>query len=416
MTEQRLNPWKTGLAIHRKLSYPARYGCYHELVFPGQIYHLDLNCFPKFIQGTDSHWPHPQEWVKVTGNGDPVYYSTQGYQDIFDLTGEYYYPHPSYPTNAVYRLSSLQRHGVEAVLSQHNQCCQMAGALARRTQDRDRAEILRRFSCWSRQNITARGRNLHNIIKARIPVLPPDCRLVDYDVLPVIVSEGCLANCGFCTIKTGNEYRVRSEGEILEQVLGLQTLLREELANYCGVFLGQHDGLAVGSDRIRQTIETVTTHLRPGTGHVRQPVVFLFGSTSSFLGLSEADLDLLGSLEYQIFMNIGLESFDQQTIEMLKKPAAAADNLSAFFRALEINRTRSGIRVSCNLVFGNRTGKKHLETIYRVLGSPSSPQPESIIYISPLSGSFNRKNFLQTLRRIQETARMPVLPYLIQRL
>jgi len=406
-----------GLKVHRKLSYPARYGCYHELIMPDGIYHMALDGFPKFFQGVSKNWPHPQEWLKLSRNGDWVYYSTQGYSDIFDLTGEYYYPLLPYPSNPVFPVSQQQSREISAALADHDKRCALAGNLSVSCGNREEAAVLSRFSRWTGEAISSHARRFHRIIKARIPVLPPDCRHVDYDVLPLMLTEGCLANCGFCRIKTSGEFRLRSTRDVREQLAGLRELLGEELGNYRGVFLGQHDCLAAGCKPILAALGLVTELMTLQRKYVHDPVVFLFGSTRSLSALKDDDLKLLDRLPFQIYINIGLESFDQETLDILKKPVRAEENRSVFRRILDINRQFTRIRISANLVLGDLVGPGHLSGIVDVLRNVTvTNQPETIIYLSPLHGFYQTKNILYELRYIKSHVRLPVYPYLIHRL
>ncbi len=413
----KLRPGCKGLAVHRKLSYPARFGVYHELITPECTYHLSLDGFPKFFQGNRRNWPHPQEWLKITRNGDMVYYSTQGYSDIFGLTGEYYYPLLSYHSNSLFSSNIFQSIPVSQVIADHDNHCTQAGHMASSWVNRKEAAILWQFSQWTTSKIRRQARRLHRIIQARIPVLPPDCRHVDYDVLPLIVAEGCLANCGFCQVKTSGDFRLRSKKEIENQLSGIGRLLGDDIGNYRGFFLGQHDCLAAGSRPIKAALKKVISILTPGRKYVRNPVAFLFGSTHSLLALTDDDLKRLEQQPCTLYINIGLESFDQETLDILQKPVSAKENRLAFQKALAINRKYSRIRVSANLVLGELTGSNHLNRILKILcDDVPSFQPETTIYLSPLTGFFQSKNVLSDLRRIKSQARLPVYPYLIHQL
>ncbi|WP_457574812.1 radical SAM protein [Desulfolithobacter sp.] len=410
-----VRPWRQGLAVHRKVSYPARYGCYHELITPEAIYHLALDGFPRFLQGTSKTWPHPQEWLKLTRNGDWVYYSTQGYSDLFDLTGEYYYPLLPYPSNPIFKGSPDTIPGVADLLAVHDQHCAEAARLASTCCSRQETAVLLSFSQWTSRQIRRHAEMLHQLIQGRIPVLPPDCRHVDYDVLPVLLSEGCLANCGFCRIKTGTEFRLRSHREVRDQLEGLKNLLGKEVGNYRAIFLGQHDALAAGSKTLVQALDQVQTILAPGTVHVRKPVAFLFGSTRSLLALDDNDLKRLDRSPFGIVVNIGLESFDQETLEILKKPVRVEENLLALQKMVTINRSYPGISISGNLVLGDGLGSRHIQRIVDVLSELPRYQPGSTLYLSPLSGACRTRDVPAIIRRLKSLNRLEIYPYLIQR-
>ncbi|BCO10390.1 hypothetical protein GF1_27660 [Desulfolithobacter dissulfuricans] len=411
-----IRPWRRGLAVHRKLSYPARYGCYHELITPQAVYHMGLDGFPRFLQGTGPDWSHPQEWLKLTRNGDWVYYSTQGYSDLFDLTGEYYYPLLPYPSNPIFQGSPHTVPGVADLLAAHDQHCAEAARLASTCCSRQETAVLRSFSRWTSTQIRRHAGALHRLIQGRIPVLPPDCRHVDYDVLPILLTEGCLANCGFCRIKTGTEFRLRSQREVRDQLEGMKNLLGEEIGNYRAVFLGQHDCLAAGSRAIVQALDQIEATLAPGTVHVRKPVAFLFGSTRSLLALDDDDLRRLDRSPFRIVVNIGLESFDQETLEILKKPVRAEENWLALQKMVTINRRYPGISISGNLVLGDGLGSGHIQRTLDVLSELPRSQPGSTLYLSPLAGACRTRDILAILRRLKDLMRLEIYPYLIQQL
>ena len=58
-----------------------------------------------------------------------------------------------------------------------------------------------------------RSQKLNEIIGGRVSVLPPDTRHVDYEVIPVMISDGCLYHCDFCCVKSTSKFR-RAPGPI----------------------------------------------------------------------------------------------------------------------------------------------------------------------------------------------------------
>lgn len=414
----RLNLHKQGLSSYKKLSYPARFGRYHELITPTGTYHLCLDGFPKFFQARD-RWPHPQEWLKITRGGDAVYYSSLGYRDLFDLTGEYYYPFLPYSSNSIFFNAPLSPEVMKQLRRKHDQLCGQAAVFSETLPaGSEQQKTIKDFSGWTWKKIISSAQHLHRLIQARVPVLPPDCRHLDYDVIPFVISDGCQANCGFCNVKTGAEFRVRSDEEINEQLVGLKEFFDEELKNYAGIFLGQHDALAAGVTKICRAMKKADEILGIGRGHVRQPTVCQFGSAWSLLATDDNDLQQLADQPYKFYINIGLESFDQNTLNNLRKPVSAEENRQAFKRIVAINRRYCNIEISVNLIFGEIAGSDHLNTILQVVNSENSRSNIlTTLYLSPLAvNGFCRQNFFQALRILKSRLRVPVYPYLIQRL
>nr|CBX29241.1 hypothetical protein N47_J02220 [uncultured Desulfobacterium sp.] len=60
--------------------------------------------------------------------------------------------------------------------------------------------------------------DIHSIIGSSISVLPPDTRHSDYDVIPVIIADGCIYNCNFCSVKSGEKINIRDEANISRQL------------------------------------------------------------------------------------------------------------------------------------------------------------------------------------------------------
>ena len=64
-------------------------------------------------------------------------------------------------------------------------------------------EFLIRVAENDEEALSLRADQLHRLIGGQVTVLPPDTRHVDYEVIPIIVADGCLYHCGFCRVKTG---------------------------------------------------------------------------------------------------------------------------------------------------------------------------------------------------------------------
>lgn len=399
------------------MSYPARFGRYHELHWKDCTYHLALDGFPKFLQGRGETWPHPLEWLKLSRAGDWVYYSAMGYRDLHDLCGEYYYPFLSYSSNPIFDDNPLKTPVVQGLLANHDLHCTKAALLVQDAVDltKEEMEVLSLFSRWNSKAIARYANKLHRIIKANVPVLPPDCRHVDYDVIPLVISEGCLANCGFCRIKTTNGFHQRSIAEVKEQIIELKKHFGPELANYAGLFLGQHDGLGSGIEPVMHAVEQAIDILQ--LGQLIKPVmVFLFASVSSLMAISDYTLTRLTALPAKIFINVGIESFDQETLNILRKPVTAKENQKAFDRILKINRSHNDLAISVNLVSGNSVGPDHIPTTLAILSRMTGFDPYTTLYLAPLMDDFHIKGFFDDLQRLKSMHKMAVFPYLIQRL
>ena len=70
--------------------------------------------------------------------------------------------------------------------------------------------------------LAERAAQLTALLKGCVSVLPPDSRHVDYDCIPLNISDGCLYHCAFCRVKSNRGFHVRSSQDILEQLTKLK--------------------------------------------------------------------------------------------------------------------------------------------------------------------------------------------------
>ena len=412
---------REGSRKYIKSSYPVRYGRYSEIEYDNFRFQFNLNGEVKHIAGTGPEWPHPSEWLKRTLGNDWVYYSTGSYYSgVVDLFGEYYLPCPSYPTNTLFREDPFARPGVASALQKLEELGSRVQTISQRSgagEQRDIKNFLASVARSTKDHLHQRADLLHRILKAKVSVLPPDCRHVDYDVIPVMITEGCLYNCSFCEVKSGMDLVCRTRDEIGEHLYELREVLGPDLHNYNSIYLGQHDALGADSDVILYAAEQAYEIFSIGKSYMLEPRLFLFGSPDSFLKKGKSFWTNLNRLPFYTYVNIGLESFDKETLEFLKKPVPAAEMLKAFTHLLEINRSFQHIEISANFVMGEGLPAGHIPSLNKHAGEALKQSVgKGYIYISPLKGSRNRKEMLETFREIKQKSRLETLLYLIQRL
>jgi radical SAM superfamily enzyme YgiQ (UPF0313 family) len=264
-----------------------------------------------------------------------------------------------------------------------------------------------------------RANRLHSILKARVSVLPPDCRHVDYDVMPLMITDGCLYNCSFCEVKTGIDLSCRSRREIMDQLIALKEFFGPDLSNYNSIYLGQHDALGAEADDIIFAAEQAYTLLDINKSYMQEPRLFLFGSAESFVKMEEYLWRSLNRLPFYTYVNLGLESFDDETLRFLKKPVSSAVMQKAFTQMAAINKRYENIEVTANFLLGADLPANHVASLVAHLsdsGIPEGGSGKGCIYISPLKGSKNRKELLAQFRTIKQKSRFQTFLYLIQRL
>jgi len=412
---------REGSRKYGKWSYPVRYGRYSQIEYGNFRFQFNLNGEVKHISGIGPEWPHPAEWLKRTLGNDWVYYSTGSYYNgVADMLGEYYLPCPAYPTNTLFKEDPFARPDVASALQRLEELLARVKTASLRTGAR-KQQVLKNFLASvannTKDHLRQRADRLHRILKAKVSVLPPDCRHVDYDVIPVMITEGCLYNCSFCEVKSGMDLACRTRDEILEQLYALQELIGLDLPNYSSIYLGQHDALGADSDTIIYAAEQAYKIFSIENSCMLEPRLFLFGSPDSFLKKEQDFWTKLNRLPLYAYVNIGLESFDNETLEFLKKPVDASEMLRAFSQMLAINRNFQNVEITANFVMGEGLPAGHVPSLVKHGGEAlEHTAGKGCMYISPLKGSRNRKETLDTFREIKQKSRLETLLYLIQRL
>ena len=409
-----------GASRYTKASWPVRYGRYAEIEYNSFRFQFNNNGEIKYIAGTGRDWPHPAEWLKRTSGNDWVYYSTGNYYTgVIDLLGEYYLPCPAYPTNSLFRENPFAGRHVTTALQAWADIVPHIRRLAAKTSTADKRvqDLLARVSKNTPAHLHRRAARLRGILQARISVLPPDCRHVDYDVIPLMITDGCLYNCSFCEVKSGMDLSCRSRSEIEAQLHELRAFFGADLPNYNSVYLGLHDALCAGPDEIIHAAEKAYEVLDIKNSYMREPRLFLFGSGESFLGKDADFWRSLNRLPFYTHVNLGLESLDDATLQHLKKPVPSTLMREAFQEMQAINSRCENIEVTANFLLGPELPATHIQALAAGLGEAAQGGAgKGCIYISPLKGSKNAKELLAQFRTIKQESRFQTFLYLIQRL
>lgn len=410
---------KEGSGEYAKVSYPIRYGRYSEIKSPEYLFQYNLNGEIKYIQGRTPSWPHPAEWLKRTVANDWVYYSSGGYSGVYDFFGEYYLPCLSYRSNAVSQVNPFKDASVQSGLVHWQALGARIKGLLRKPFPGRIKHFLQLIGGNDPRSLAQKSRRLHVILHGGIPVLPPDTRHVDYEVIPLIVADGCLYHCGFCRVKTGRGFRPRSRQEILEQITSLKGFYARDLGNYCSVFLAQNDALNAGGDLIEFAAERAYDIFEFERSHLKGPRLYLFGSVDSLLRAPDRLFDSLDGLPYYTYINIGLESADQATMEVLEKPTRIESVIEAFDKMLEINRKYAYIEVTANFLLGEDLPPGHIPSLTELTGKRVGHfYSKGAVYLSPLMDGRRKSkgDLIRQFNEIKIRTRLPTFMYLIQRL
>lgn len=413
---------KWGSRDYAKVSYPLRYGCFSEIMAAEVTCQFGLNGELKFLQGRGRNWPHPAEWLKRSPGGDWVYYSAGEYREIFDLFGEYYVPRLSYPSNCIFRNNPFESDLVKsAVQAWESLALELKRLLPGTSPGRLRG-FLEEVCAKDPAGLLRRADRLHALLGGRVSVLPPDTRHVDYDVIPIVVADGCLYHCAFCAVKSVQTFQPRSMKNIQDQIEGLRAFYGRDLKNYNSIFLAHHDALAAPKEKIEFAATRAYEALEIESSYMKGARLFLFGSADSLLASREDVFRMIRDLPFQTNINIGLESADPETLEALGKPITVRRVEEAFDRMLEINRDFPNIEVSANFVCGGRLPAGHLPSLVSLTRERLNRYWEKgALYLSPLVDGLplqgnDKRKLVRDFQQVKRLARLPVYLYLIQRL
>jgi hypothetical protein len=420
--QYRLQSPKKGSRVYDKISYPVHCGTYSELETADYIFHFNLNHEIVRARKKCHQWGHPHEWLKRTAGNDWNYYSTGGYTGVFEATGEYYLPNFRYPTNNLLGGQPFLQTEVAELVDNWHQilsgirdrvCCSLPGGKVRD----EHGLLLEKMVANSPQLLEDKARRLFEIIGGRVSVMPPDARHVDYNVIPVNVSRGCLYKCQFCRVKNAAVYSELSPRQITSQLEQLRILYGRDLDNYNSIFLGEQDALQAKPSLIVEALSQGINLLGLARSYISGTNSFFFGSVSSLLGAPSQLFQELQQIPGNVNINIGLESADQKTLDQIGKPVTATLVREAFRRIQEINQKFSTIEISANFIMDETLPDGHYPSIIELIrDSLVRRKPKGTIYFSPLSFNRPSRARLFTFNRLKVLSRLPTYLYIIQRL
>ncbi len=411
-----LSPLKEGSRQYLKASYPVRYGQYAEILDRQYSYQFNLNGEIKFVQGQSHHWHHT-DWLKRTPANDWIYYSASGYGSVESMLGEQYLPCLSYECSPYAAVDPFETAPVKKALAAVGNLHVRIVGLAGRFGDEQVRTFLQRAAGNDSAMLAARAQRLHAIIGSRVTVLPPDTRHVDYDVIPVIIADGCLYQCGFCSVKTGRNFALRSRQDIVSQLEKLRDFYGPDLRNYNSLFLGQHDALFAGWEHIAFTLETAYELFQFKESCMNGANAFMFGSVGSLLAAPDSFFRSLNETPFYTYINIGLESAQQEALDILKKPLLERRVRDAFLKMMDINKNCDRIEITSNFVTGDPLPQGHVSSMIDLVKRSAERQcSKGAIYLSPLSPQKPMKAVREQLFALKRNSRIPVFLYIMQRL
>jgi len=407
---------KAGADTYIKISYPLKYGIYSEIETRDAILQFNRNHEIVRARGKDSNWIQPTEWLKRSMGNDWIYYSTGGYAGVFEATGEYYLPNLPYPTNSLLGGKPLKEPAVMRITHAWHDMVQAVKAQCTQTHPAVQS-FLEQVLANSPKQLEQKARELFDIADGRITVMPPDARHVDYDIIPLTISHGCIYKCKFCRVKTDRPFSMISEAEIHSKITRLKKLYGRDLINYNGLFLGEHDALNADAELILFAAATAYQEFNFKNAYMKGPRLFMFGSVDSLLKAPSYLFERLNALDYLTHINIGLESANQETLDHIGKPITTAQVLKAFDKMQEINQQYSRIEITANFIMDDTLPKEHYSSFLALVrDNIPRPRDKGAIYLSPLRINAPSRSVLFQFNELKRHSHLPTYLYIIQRL
>ncbi len=414
-----IRPLIRGADQYSRVSYPLRYGCCSEIRSKRYVWQFSLNGDIRFITGRSNNWPDPSEWLKRTVTGDWIYYSTGGYSGTLEYSGEYYVPCTQYSTNSILLNNPFDNPEVKSAVESYDGLYEIIHNIDTSQFDDASIAFIDRLKKKQKSSHENKSMRLRQILGDRITVLPPDARHVDYDVIPIVVADGCLYKCGFCALKSPKEFALRSQNNIKEQVNQLIGFYGDDLINYNSIFLGQHDALNAGIDLIEWAAGYAYEKMNLKSSYMQGANLFMFGSVDSLLNADEDFFIRLNRLPFKTFINVGLESADRETLQIIKKDIIPEGVERSFVRITEINSRFENLEITVNFLYGDTLPDGHYLSIFNMADKHiKNRQSKGTVYFSPLLKR-DAEEIRGTKRKfynIKRMFRVPCYLYLIQRL
>ncbi len=403
-----------GSREYTKISFPVKYGIFSRLETHDYIFEFNLNHEIRHARSKKKTWHHPSEWLKRTMGNDWVYYSTGGYSGVFEAIGEYYLPNLMYPTNSLLGGKPFEEAEIHDIVTNWPD---ILSGLQNNALPEEGSEQLWNIRQKTPRILQQKAQTLFDIIGSRVTVMPPDARHVDYNIIPLTIADGCLYKCNFCKVKNKKPFSIRSTADLDHQMMALKELYGKDIVNYNALFLGEHDALNAPAGLIIETARNAFDVFGFHSSVMKDSFLFMFASVDSFLNADPFLFEGLKKLPFQTFINIGLESCDKTTLDLLGKPITPHKVKTAFEKAQKINNTIADIEITCNFVMDESLPAGHYESLLSLIRESSQrTKPKGCIYLSPLKFGNPSREILYDFYKLKALSRFPTFLYLIQRL
>lgn len=398
-----------------RVSYPVHVGIYNEIETKSHVFHFNLNNEIIRAKEKNDSWRHPHEWLKRTVGDDWVYNSTGGYTGVFEATGEYYLPNFKYSSNNILGGKPFDTPEINNLTFDWYPIL-----LSIAESKKYRSDINNFLECVTQnspQHLLNKAQAFHHLTGGYVSVLPPDARHVDYQLIPINISRGCLYKCKFCKVKNRYPFKEMKYEQIDSHIEGMKNLLGHDLTNYNSIYLGEHDALLASPKTILYSINKAFSSLGLYNSYLNGANCFFFGSATSLLQAPDKLFHELNQLQIKTYINVGLESPDQATLDQIGKPITAQLVREAFKRVQHINTTYQNIEISVNFIMDNALPSAHYSEVEKLIRDTQTfQQTKGTIYFSPLSFDTHSRAKLFEFNRLKMMSRFPTFLYIIRRL
>ncbi len=345
---------------------------------------------------------------------DWVYYSSGGYAGVFEALGEYYLPNLEYSTNSIIGGKPFREREIKNIIENYHH---IIGELSHKDLSKPIYDWFQSIKKNSPGKLKEKAERLFRLLGSRVSVLPPDARHVDYNVIPIYISDGCLYKCKFCKVKNKRQFSVRTQSQINTQLSELKQIYSTDISNYNSIYMGEHDALNAPDHLILRTLQSATISFGLNNSYMKNKYLFMFGSVDSLLNKEIDFFQELDRSSFLSFINIGLESYDQATLDYLGKPLDSEKIKLAFDKIQMINNTMNNIEISSNFIIDDSLSSAHYNSMMTLLNPGINRfNPKGTIYLSPLKFSNPSREALYDFYRLKALSRFPTYLYIIQRL
>ncbi|MGA7641320.1 MAG: hypothetical protein WBW56_03885, partial [Syntrophobacteraceae bacterium] len=181
-----------------------------------------------------------------------------------------------------------------------------------------------------------------------------------------------------------------------------------------------HDAINSSADLVEFAARYAFEAFNLNSAIIKGPSLFIFASVDSIIKAEYSVFERIERLPFKTYINVGLESSNQETLDKLGKGTTEDAVKMAFAKIMDINRRYEQIEITSNFVFGADLPDGHIESFLRLIESTfDHPFYKGTIYFSPLINVKNigwKRSIKREFFKLKTRIPVPSFLYLIQRL